>query len=203
MFASSNGDPDEEPLVTEIVVDSTVGQPNALVHKSSSGSSGPARPQRRASEVAFAGRTNSQPYVLPRRLDDGREADAITYGSVSALAHVSRQIVRPLKALQRAARADGMRNNMRWGDAASLTLRFGLPGSGSCGARSGRRPRRVRGGTTVRDRRYKGGSRQSEPAAACAAATVARRCDRPAVRRTLGVRRDGPRLSGPWMARQP
>jgi hypothetical protein len=41
------------------------------------------------------------------------------------------------------------------------------------------------------------------PAAACAAATVARRCDRLAVRRTLGVRRDGPRLSGPWMARQP
>jgi hypothetical protein len=36
-----------------------------------------------------------------------------------------------------------------------------------------------------------------------AAATVARRCDRAAVRRTLGVRRDGPRLSGPWMARQP
>jgi len=46
------------------------------------------------------------------------------------------------------------------------------------------------------------GTRRSEAAAPEAAATVARRCDRPAVRRTLGVRRDGPSLRGPWMAPQ-
>jgi hypothetical protein len=71
-------------------------------------------------------------------------------------------------------------------------------------ARSGRRPRRVHSTRNASPPTRLGSTpRRAAAGRSPAAATVARRCDRPAVRRTLGVRRDGPRLSGPWMARQP
>jgi len=65
-------------------------------------------------------------------------------------------------------------------------------------ARSGRRPRRVPALAQTDRRRGEPLSRRRS-----AAATAARRCGRSPGWSHLGCDHAGPRLSGPWMARQP
>ncbi len=84
-----------------------------------------------------------------------------------------------LRGLEARGVSRGNADGCRWSDAYSLSLRFGLPGSGGFYQRaryasSGRRPRRVPRRTTVRDRRYSAGSHRVRPHAAAAGRAACR-----------------------------